>query len=105
MKAEYIEKIILTVVGFAASGVLGLLAFYTKRILTLLRETPVQLKRITDMNITQLQVQRLNIKAMRSHSYALKEAGCNGGVDRALEHINKAEDLLNEQQAENLKTG
>ena len=110
MKKEYVDIIAKTLFGLAATGVFGVITFYLKTAIKQLKETPKllaettkQLEKITGMNVTQLQVQRLNIKAMRSFSYALKEVGCNGSVDKAMEHINKEEDLLNKQEADNLK--
>jgi hypothetical protein len=56
----------------------------------------VKANNIQTRNITALRkVQRPIIKALRSHSYALREIGANGSVEKALGHVNAAEDALN----------
>jgi hypothetical protein len=41
--------------------------------------------------------------ASRSICYALQKLGCNGDTERAMEHVNKAEDKLNERYDEVLE--
>jgi len=60
------------------------------------------LERLMKMNEVQTRtischssVLRNVIRALRSHSYALREAGANGSTDRALSHVGHAEDDLN----------
>lgn len=74
-------------------------AMYT--MLTALVET----NNLQSSNIVMLcKVQRPIIKTLRSHSYALKEAGANGSTEKALEHIDEAEDILNDATIKGAKT-
>jgi len=67
--------------------------------------TLVETNNLQSSNIVMLcKVQRPIIKTLRSHSYALKEAGANGSTEKALEHIDEAEDILNEATVKGAKT-
>jgi predicted XRE-type DNA-binding protein len=67
--------------------------------------TLVETNNLQSSNIAMLcRVQRPIIRTLRSHSYALKEAGANGSTEKALEHIDEAEDILNDATVKGAKT-
>jgi len=99
---EIWQTVIITAVGLLVTAVMGLVGTRIAKSLRVLHETPEMVQRILTLNEAQtkniatlVRVQRPVIRALRSHSYALKECGANGSVSKALEHINEAEDELN----------
>ena len=100
----FVEKVLMVLITLVVTALFGTLTIFIKNTFSALRTVrkiaPV-LDRISEMNATQLHAQRFIARALRSHSYALREVGANGSVDQALKHINDAEDLLNKQEAKN----
>ena len=88
---EYATEIILTFLTMGISWIARSIYAQSKAMTELLRINRIQ----TETIACHTKVTRNIIRALRSHSYALKEAGANGSTERALEHIGHAEDELN----------
>jgi hypothetical protein len=93
-----------TIAAVLVTGALAVLYRMLKKIFDAVKILPsvVESISVVSKNITAQNIaSRYTIKAIRSHSYALREAGCNGSVTTALEHIGKAEDAINGRANEN----
>jgi hypothetical protein len=88
---EYTTEIILTFLTMGISWIAKSIYSQSKAMEELLKINRIQ----TETIACHTKVTRNIIRALRSHSYALKEAGANGSTERALEHIGHAEDDLN----------
>lgn len=87
----YATEIILTFLTMGISWIAKSIYSQSKAMAELLRINRIQ----TETIACHTKVTRNIIRALRSHSYALKEAGANGSTESALEHIGHAEDDLN----------
>lgn len=110
MEHQIVLKIILTAVGLLTTAALTYTGRQIVSALRAMREVTGTVKELARQNEVQtrnvatlLRVQRPNIKAMRSISYALRECGANGSVSKALEHINTMKDELNNRAEEDAK--
>lgn len=109
---ELWQTVLVTAVGVIVTATMGIIGAAINRGLKVLRETPEVVQRILALNEAQtkniatlVKVQRPIIRALRSHSYALRECGANGSVTKALDHINEAEDALNGRGTEAIEEG
>jgi len=105
---ELWQTVLVTAVGFLTTAAM----VYIGKSVKVLHDIPTQVNRILALNEIQtknittiVKVQRPIIRALRSHSYALKECGANGSVVKALERIGEAEDLLNGRATEAIEEG
>lgn len=88
---NYLTEILLALLTAGITWVAGSIYRQSKTMAELLRINRVQTETIDCHS----KVMRNIIRALRSHSYALKEAGANGSTEKALAHIGHAEDELN----------
>jgi hypothetical protein len=102
MEHQIVLKIILTAVGLLTTAALTYTGRQIVKAVTTMKTVVTKVDGLAKQNEKQtenistiLRIQRPNIKAMRSISYALRECGANGSVTKALEHINTMEDELN----------
>lgn len=105
---ELWQTALITIVGFITTAAM----VYIGKSVKTLHGIPSQIDKILALNEIQtknittiVKVQRPIIRALRSHSYALKECGANGSVTKALEHIGEAEDMLNGRATEAIEEG
>ena len=107
MEHQIVLKIILTAVGLLTTAALTYAGRQIVKAVTTMKTVVSKVDGLAKQNeqqtrnvATLLRVQRPIIRAQRSISYALMECGTNGSVSKALEHINTAEDELNNSAAE-----
>lgn len=106
MEQQIILKIVLTAVGLLTTAALTYTGRKIVHAITTMQTVVHKVDGLAKQNeqqtrnvATLLRVQRPIIRAQRSISYALRECGANGSVSKALEHINEAEDELNNSAA------
>ena len=106
MEHQIVLKIILTAVGLLTTAALTYTGRQIVKAVTTMKTVVSKVDGLAKQNeqqtrnvATLLRVQRPIIRAQRSISYALRECGANGSVSKALEHINEAEDELNQSAA------
>lgn len=102
------EQVLIAIIAFVFTGLLGFVAVQFRSIIKTINGLVITVDSLVSVgetsrdNIVVLRkVQRPIIRALRSHSYALREVGANGSVTKALEHISAAEDILNDQAEQN----
>ena len=106
MEQQILLKIILTAVGLLTTAALTYAGRQIVKAVATMKSVIVKVDGLythdeqqTRNVATLLRVQRPILRAQRSISYALRECGANGSVSKALEHINEAEDELNNSAA------
>jgi hypothetical protein len=94
---EFWKQIIAALATAIVAGIIAML-HKQKKILKSVEVLPSIIESLESVSrnvVVQNTSSRHIIKAMRSHSYAFREMGCNGSVTKALEHIDNAEDAIN----------
>lgn len=105
---DIVVGVVVTVLGFAITGVLGALAAAAVKTIKVVGTLDKQVAAIIDAGAVQakntvklLEANRYVVRALRSHSFAFRELKANGSVTIALGHIDRAEDILNDRMVAN----